>query len=486
MRHLIALICGVILSFSIHAQTEASAFSLTGHGISTAFSRDYQCLGINPANLDLAPQYEGKHFAFGFFETGVSFYSEGLTKQELRQNFTGQRIKELSQADQIQYAREFANSANSGDIDIMTAGFYAQTNKLGSFAFSSRERVDFYSNLGPQASELLWLGYAAPYFEELILENGDTIPNTANLDAETLAQVVQGITSLENASSVSDLIRGTEFRFAWVREFNLGYGKKLLSGETWQLHGGVGVKFLIGQGIIDVDATGQEAKVFSALSPVFQIDYDDIDGQSPSQLPNNAGPLTPVGFGIGVDLGATFVIQDRYYASASVTDIGSMTWDGNVYELNDFQLTNFENSGIESVAFIDQITELSGSDGLLDWKGTAKRVTKLPTTARAGFGFRLPMIMAGIDIVAPMNSEVGSLDRASIAVGGEFTPVPWVHLSAGFSQGGNYDTKIPAGIRFTIGDGTYELGVASRDMITFFTRNQPTASMTFGFLRFRV
>jgi hypothetical protein len=486
MKHyLLSAISVALIVCESTAQTENSAFTLTGHGVATPFATDYQCLGINPANLDLTPRYQDKRFTLGLLELGASFYSEALTKPELRQNLLGEEIRDFTQEDQILYAAEFANSDNSGDLDVMTFGFSAQTNKLGSFAVRLGERMDYYSSLGPQASELLWLGYTAPYFEQLILENGDTIANSTNLDQATLDQVVKGITALENASNVSDLIKGTKFRFSWVREVNVGWGKRLLSGETWQLHGGVGVKFLIGQGILDVDASGASANVFSALSPVFGIEYDDIEEKSPSQLPESASPLSPVGFGVGFDLGTTLVWKDRYYFSAAVTDIGSMTWDGNVYELNDFKLTDSENSGLESVSFLEQVSQISGSDGLLDWKGTESRKTTLPMTGRFGFGAAFEKIRAGVDIVAPLNDEVGSIQRTSIAVGGEFTPVPWVHLSAGFMQGGNYDVKIPAGISFTIGKGTYECGVASRDLITFFTKNQPTVSLTTGFLRFR-
>jgi hypothetical protein len=73
-----------------------------------------------------------------------------------------------------------------------------------------------------------------------------------------------------------------------------------------------------------------------------------------------------------------------------------------------------------------------------------------------------------------------------IAVGGDIRPVPWVTLSAGFISGGNYEFKIPAGVTFMVANGTWEAGIASRDLITFFTENQPTLSLSFGFLRFRV
>jgi hypothetical protein len=485
MRSLLLFAGLSMVTASAIAQTEGSAFTLTGHGVATPFARDYQCLGINPANLDLPEQYEGKRYTMGYMELGVSIYSEALSRDQVRQNIFRNRLQDLTADQKRDLAFEFANSANSADFDLMTGGFAVQTNKLGSFAISIRERMDFYSKMGPQASEILWMGFNAPYFEELVLENGDTIPNTGDLDEETLNQVVQGITSLSNAQSVNDLMRGTKYRFSWVREINIGYGKRLLSGETWELHGGAGVKFLIGQGILELDATGDEATVYSSLAPVFDIDYGDFENASNGQLPSDAGPLAPVGFGIGVDLGATLAIKNKLFASAAITDIGSMKWKGNLYELNDAPLTSIASVGFDNIAFIDQVQSIGGAEGLVQWTGGSERVTALPTTGRFGLALALEKIRAGVDVVAPFNGEVGSLDQSVVAVGGEFSPVPWLHLQGGFMQGGNYDTKIPAGIRITLNEGAHEFGIASRDMITFFTDNEPTASFTLGFLRFR-
>jgi len=485
MRRILLFVWVVTASLPVIGQTEQSAFSLTGHGIATPFARDYQSLGINPANLDLRSEYEGRRFALGMLELGVSFYSEALTRDEVRQNIFQKKLGSMSQQERLAFAQDISNSTNSGDVDIMSTGFWVQTNKLGSFAFSIRERADFYSRLGSHASQLLWMGSSAPYFDQLVLQNGDTISNTGNLDEETLSQIAQGFVSEGNVQSLGSLLAGSRYSFSWVREFNFGYGKRVLSSENWELHGGFGVKFLVGQGLFDLDATGSQVSMFSSLAPLFNANYNEMGAENPSDLPAGSGPLKPVGFGMAVDLGATMVIKEKFYASAAVTDIGSIKWTGNLYEFNDVDLSSLANTGFGSTSYIDQINEMTGSDGLLSWQGSASRTTTLPAIARFGGGFRLPKIKAGVDVVAPLNDEVGSLDRAVIAVGGEFSPIPWVHLSAGYMQGGNYGSKIPAGIRFTFNEGGYELGVASRDMITFFTRNQPTASITMGFLRFR-
>ena len=78
-----------------------------------------------------------------------------------------------------------------------------------------------------------------------------------------------------------------------------------------------------------------------------------------------------------------------------------------------------------------------------------------------------------------------NIDRAVLAVGEDVRPVCGMWLNRGFTSSGNYKIKIPAGVTFHFGDGSCQLGVASRDMITFIKENQPTASLSADFLRFR-
>ncbi len=470
------------------AQTEGSSFTLTGMGVATPFARDYQAVGINPANLDLDPRYETT-VALGFAEGGLSLYSAALTKEEVRQNIFQEDVKEFSLAQQRLYAKEFSNSANAVDIEITLVGLSIKTKRMGTFAFRTRDRASLFYELSPQASEFLWLGYGSSYWDSLVVRtNGidTTIANSSNIDQATYDKVTRGFTDTANAQLLSEFLDGTKFKMNWIREFNLAWGKKLWSNDDLQLHAGLGVKFLVGQGLLAIDSKDGKTEIFSALSPVFQVDYG-VSEENPSSLPENAGNLAPVGFGFGFDIGTTLVWKDRFFLSAAINDIGSMNWDGNVYILNDSKVIETKNDGIESTDFVTQIEGLNGSDAVLDWKGATTLTTQLPTTLRVGLGWENhPSYKLGIDIIAPMNDDVASMERPVIAIGGEFSPIKQVHLQAGYVTGGNYDSKIPVGIYFTLGQqGGYEFGVASRDIITFFTKIEPTISMAFGFLRFR-
>lgn len=487
MKHLklwLALTAGVF-ALQSGAQIEYSAFSSTGRGIATSLVRDYHALGINPANLDYAPEYEGKYVTFGFFEGASSFYSEALRKDELRDNLFGEDLSQLTQEEKQDLALEFANSAMAFDIDIMTTGTAVRTNNIGGFGFSVRDRVDFNSIIGPDAADLMLLGRLSPYFEELVLTNGDTIPNVEDLDQETLDMVEQGIISLANAKTLTELLQGTNLSVSWIREFQFGYGKRIYSDEEWAIYGGVGFKYLMGNAMVQIVADDGEATAFSAVTPGFDIDYGDAEETNPSTL--NEDGFVPVGNGFGLDFGLSFSYQNKFRMGASITDIGKMKWDGNVYKLKDTDFLDYDDPGIESLSLVDQIQTLTGADGFMEWDGLATHETTLPTQLRLGANWTINEVFdVGVDFVTRANDDVSNLNQAVIAVGGDITPVPWVTLSAGFINGGNYEFKIPAGVTFHVFNGTWEAGVASRDVITFFTEKQPTISASFGFLRFRV
>ena len=75
--------------------------------------------------------------------------------------------------------------------------------------------------------------------------------------------------------------------------------------------------------------------------------------------------------------------------------------------------------------------------------------------------------------------------RAVLAVGEDVRPVCGMWLNRGFTSSGNYKKKIHAGVTFHFGEGSCQVSVASRDILSSFTKNQPMASLSADFLRFR-
>lgn len=471
----------------LHAQGEFGVFSATGRGAVSPFVTDYHAIGINPANLDLSSEYEGKRVTFGFMEGSGAMYSEFLTRDEIRTTLLRGDFNTLSQAERSEYAASFANRLTRIDAGIITSGVSVQTENAGTFAFSTRERINMSARFGPMASELLFLGRTAPYFTQLVLSNNDTIPNTGNLSADTLNMVQEGIIDPSNALMFADLLDGTSIGFSWIREFNLAYGKRLFASEDIEIHGGVGVKLLVGNGYMQVDVDGTDVEAFSSFSPLFGIDYGAIANQNPSAIPSDANQLKPVGMGWGLDFGATVVIKEKLLLNAAINDIGRMTWDGNLYELNNQLLTEFTDPGAESVDVVDELINFASPESFLSWQGSSERTTNLPTIARVGAGFIVSeKLRLAADAVLPVNDNVVNYDEPIVALGADFRPLRFLQLSAGYVSGGEANDKIPLGLTFIVNEGAWEFGFASRDMLTWFNGDNPTVSMSWGFLRFRV
>jgi len=481
------LLLTTLMAFTIavSAQYEYSSFTSTGRGGATSFATDYQTCGINPANLGWGSKFEGKRFTMGFSEFTYSIHSEALTKQELRDEFRNMIKGEnetFTHAEKVQAAQDFTDAGVAFNVDAGSFGFSFASEKFGGIAFRINDRMQWYSKFGQKASELLFQGFTAPYFDSLMLADSSVIANDPSLNYDTL-DIILGFTNTPQL--ISQLLEGTTMQMNWVREFNLSYGRKLIGKDSmFMLYAGVGIKYLQGLAMMDITSDGTTLNAFSALSPVFDIDYGSAAIGNPSAMTTSG--MKPSGNGFGIDLGINLLLFNKLKIGAAVTNIGKMTWDGNVYSLKDTLIYDTDNGGLDNYNIFSQIGEIAGKDGLMKWEGEESRVVNLPTTVRAGASLRIgEKVELGVDAILPTNEVPGSYENAIIGFGGDVSPAKWVKFSAGFLTGGNYGFQIPIGVTLIGGNGKWEGGVASRDAITFFTQNGPTLSLSIGFLRFR-
>jgi hypothetical protein len=477
------------IGISAFGQYESSSFTLTGLGAATPFARDYQALSINPANLDLKTGYEQKK-TMGFFDFTSSIYTELLNKQQMVDGLTGKaKKKALTYEEQLAKVDELTMKPTAIDADLLTFGASIRTEKLGSFAFALRERFDFYSRIDRSLTELLWMGNQSSYFDSLVVltssGSDSTIARPDNIDPSQF-NILSAFISSAQALSGRQIIGNSAIGFTWMREFNFGYGKRLIKTKDFEFHGGISAKYLMGQGIVELD--GSQRTAFSSLSPFLSADYNLSEQaiSNPSALSPDAPKFKPVGQGFGLDVGGTFIVKEHFIINAAINDIGEMRWDGNVYELGEGNVTEFDAAGIETLDPAEVLNPFDILGSLLIWKGEESRTTRLNTTTRFGVGFeQLQKLRIGFDVIAPMNDNKANLQEAAINAGIEFTPWPWLHLQTGFSDGGNYGRRMPAGIYFTAREGAYEMGIATRDLLTLLEDENPTISMALGFLRFR-
>lgn len=495
MKQRILLLCAAALTtFFVQSQTQGVAFTTVGKGVATPFVTDYHCLGINASALGWGTGYAGKRFTMGSSEFGFGIYSDNLTADKLknlsRTLWEQARNKEESTIDyqqQLEAAGDYAEAGISMFLDFNWAGFAFQNEKFGGIAFNIRENYQYYSKLNQQTTDILFRGNLSSYFDSLTVVFGadtTTIANDGNLSEDSMAAVIQGNISVP--LQLSAITKGSEVRMVWNRSYNIGYGRKLFGKDSvFVLYGGVGARLIQSMAMFNLQSDNDGLRVYSSITPAFDIDYGNITG---ANVLNYSGGIPPaVGNGYGIDLSASAILFSKIRIAAAVNNIGSVTYKRNVYSVRDTLFGDFSLSGLDQANITQSVNQMLREGGILTLEGQEKYVLANAADFRLGASINLFKILnLGFDMVAPFNNEnPGSLQNAIFSFGGDVRPVKWLALNAGYYGGGIYKSNIPVGVTFILKDGAYECGIASRDALTFFTKNSNSVSTAFGFARFR-
>lgn len=445
---------------TLSAQTEYGAFTATGSANPINMVSDYQCLGINPANLGWSADNRQVHFGFGGI--GISFFTNAVTRSDISTLF---KDNEYTLQEKIAASLRYSDSKTSMDLNINSFGIALQTEKYGGFAFSVRERASFTMELNKMAAELIWLGANSDYFDQKIYDANNVLVGAVSTSPQPVAS----------------LFKGTNFSAFWIREFQLGYGKSLFKTGEWDISGGIGIKIARGYSWVDVIVDDQRIYAYNAMSPVFQIDYNT---PSPSSLPDD-GKLRPVGRGLGFDLGfsAHFAKQVRF--GFSLNDLGGLKWDGNVYRASyEAQIKKITTTGLGNEQLPQVFEAIVIEDELFKWEGIDEVKVKYPSQMRIGAAWTgTPDLVVGSEVVFPLVKAPGSLPKPVVGFGLQFTPGNVFLLSTGLQTGGGYDFHIPFSIAFRPLPG-WEFGFGTRDITIAFTKKSPNLSLAVGFLRF--
>jgi hypothetical protein len=467
MKKLFIVFTLIIASNYLHAQTEISAFNATGAGYSTSYLADYQCLGVNPANLGWTRNNHTMNI--GFFEFTGSIYAEPLTRSQIVNDMFNSSFK-LDAEGKLDAAQNFVDARVIGLGSVMGIGFSYQDEEIGGFAFSIRERFMWHSILNDNGASYLYIGYNDPYFDSLAVENGETVGYSTN---SQLASIIYN---------------GTDNHMLTYREYNFGYGRKVIKKENFTWYLGVGLKYLVGYGMTQYYQNDNGDLVgYSALSPTFGVEYDE---PTPSQIDGTG--YKKVGSGFGFDIGTTFEYKEKLRVSLALNDIGSIKWNGNVYMANDTRAWKIETAGLDNYNIFEQgdlIVTDNHPDDPNTWTGLEEKKFNLPMNLRGGVSYRFnEMIEAGADIYVPLGDKVpGVYEQPVFGLGCRYDPAEWVQLSIGVVSGGKFGTNVPFGVIFypiKKETNTWEIGFSTRDMTSFFKSKNPTVSLAFGFLRF--
>ncbi|MCK5339065.1 MAG: hypothetical protein KAJ50_09645 [Bacteroidales bacterium] len=453
---------------SSYSQLDGGAFNSTGSGFSVVSLNDYQSLGVNPANLGWQKSSHKMHV--GFFEFGLSIYSEPLTKSMVYNDLLGNSTDFTDQSQRNDAIKRFTDTELLIDISNTLFGFSYQDEKLGGFAFAVRQRISWRSTLNEQASEFLFEGYNSPYFDSIVIQpNGDTIGYSTNPD------------------EASKLYNPTDISHLFYNEFVLGYGRKLVDKENFKFYAGIDLKILQGYGMLNYNSiSATQVEGYQALSPSYGVKYDE---PTPSELTGSGWQTAGMGFGI--DIGVSFEIYQKTRIAIALNDVGAIKWDGNVYQGENVPIWKIETPGIDNYnIFSESGGIIADNSNLGEWKGLKNKTVSTPMHLRAGANHQaMDELAFGLEILIPLGSDdlPGAYVNPYYAAGAQYSPAKWFQLSAGVSYGGGYGLNIPLGLTFRpINNESiiWEAGFASRDILTWFKTNDPVVSMVFGFLRF--
>jgi hypothetical protein len=463
----------IILPLSLSAQQEYSSVLASGSGLTSTILSDYQCIGINPANLGINPK--GRKVYFGLADISAGLYSEPLRKSDISNLF---KDNELNDNERLNTIQRFTEGNLNGQVNVGLLGISYHDDRIGGFGMAIRERGFFNINLNGMAAELLWLGFNSDYFDQKVLD-------------EINGQIIAGVSS--QPKPAAELFKGTSYGMFWAREYNLSYGTMVFQTPALKIYAGAGVKYFMGYAMAEIRVDGERFYGYSSMSDVFGIEYAFGNASLAGQLntspfkASNAGnnAFTPCGNGIGADLGFSMLIDNQLMVSCAINDIGSISWTKNVYEASfSANISRIEMAGIPNESFHDIINAFIVEDDLFEWKELSSIPIRLPTTMRMGGLYQVSETLdAGLDFVLPLNNAPGSKNQPLTSVGARLKAGNWVSLTGGVSVGGGVGLNFPLGFTLSTGNA-WEFGIATRDLASLIKDNSPHLSVTMGFLRF--
>lgn len=482
-----------LISSSVLAQTQGIAYTAVGKGVATTFLTDYHALGVNASGLGWGNEYN-KKFTMGLTEFSLGIASDGLDKTKLSKLYKTIRSDVFSNSDntanwqeQAQYASDYLNSGIMIDARYNWFGVSFQSQKFGGIAFNIEEHYNWYSKMNTGMTDIVFTGKLSDYFDQFtVLIDGDTsyVQNDHEIANDTLAAVIAG--TISTPLIFSELTKGSEIHFAWNRYYNFGYGRKLFGDSSFCILGGIGGRFIQSTAMFNMVSDDQGLVFYSSLSPSFGINYGEIASTNPSTYTSSGGIPAVVGNGYGIDLSVSAMLMGKLKLGLAVNNIGSVTYERNVYRVKDTLVGEVRLNGMENYNITNSLDQILSDGGLVTLEGIERVTITNPASIRLGASLDLGIALIGVDFVAPFNREnPGSINNPVFSIGGEIRPRKWLQISTGYYGGGIYKHNVPVGINFVLGKGTYEFGIASRDALSFFLKNAHSVSTAFGVMRFR-
>jgi len=452
-----------LFPYFLFAQVDLGLPGSTGKGgVANGIVKDWECIGINPANLGWESNYR---FSVSTMIFGISAQSKALDYSQLKTAIL-HPSDTFSTASKINYASLFTDKDGlnlQSNLNWLT--FSVAVPKVGGFAWNVRDRTFGHVRLNQNAADILFLGTNAPIFQD------------------TLA-------FLQNMSKIFD---GSNVSFMHYREMNFAYGTKIIGfggtkdSSKVSIYGGIGFKYLWGLGNFEMKAENGVLTGRSAFSSKYGINYGTIQNFTPE---TTTGIFPSVGNGTAFDLGTGIGIG-KIKITLSATDIGQIKWSKNVLVADDTLMpdtSQFNFQGIDSWNMSQQANNLFNDSGIVKFKPGSPYTTVLPSRFRLGIGFKVTKrFSVGADVVTPMSKNPGNLENAYFAVGFQADLASNFFVSAGVAGNSTYGFSIPFGITLGRFFKIMEVSIATNDLLTYISPgSNPNISLAISVFRFNL
>ncbi len=447
----LAFLISPIISF---AQIDFGGPTATARGGSvTATAKDWEAIGINPANLGWSDNHT---FSLSVANIGINIQDQALTIGEVRHTqFDSLTPEQRQQAYDAMTTPGGLNAAVSANF----FSFSVHSKKWGGLAISLTDHA-----------------YAHAYFS----------PNSAKIitdlidikDSATLIKAIRKDSTLLSKTP-AELLDGTNMGGYHYRELNIDYGHKLLTinvrstskgGASFQnsdyldntsktsdtvsnpieIFGGFGIKPIWG--------LGQFSSIFVGSQNIEE--GTDVYGNPnyTSNILSNA--FTANGRGFGVDLGLNASYK-KWKLGVSVINLGSIKWHN--IDFNNKLLTFPTNDSLR------KLTE--GNAKILDYffnqSPGPDYTTQLPSKFRMGVSYQLSKgIVFASDFVAPLNTVPGNLLNPYVSVGAQVNVFHYIELNVGLATEKGFGTVVPLGV-FVNFIGGFDFYVGTNDATAY-------------------
>lgn len=431
-------------------------------GAANGIVKDWECIGINPANLGWENNYK---FSISTMIVGISAQSRALDYNQLKNAIIHPKDT-FSKDDKKVFAELFTDKDGlnlQSNLNWLTFSFVIP--KVGGFAMNVRDRSFGHIRLNKYAADILFNGTDASIF--------DSTAFWLQPDPQ---------------KTISTVFSGSKIGYLHYREMNFAYGTKILGiggtkdSSAISVYGGIGFKYLWGMGDFEMSADNGVLTGHSALSSKYGIEVKDFNPENTSGLFPSAGAGTAFDLGMGVGIG-------KMKITLSVVDMGKIRWDKNVLVAQDTVLpdtSQFNFQGINSWDMTQYANTMFNDSGMVEFKPGNPYSTVLPSKLRFGIGYQISKRMVvGADMVMPMSDNPTNLETAFFAVGTEIGLASNFLFSVGISGNSNYGFSLPFGITLGRFAKILEVRVATNDLLTYFSHGRnPNISLAFSLFRF--